>query len=379
MRRYPIQYCKVLAARHPDVIDYLNGLCGKPEYADLSVKTKIFWLLNGIRDFPKCLKCGKEITRNISGWRNPKYKYCSNRCASSCKLTRDAMRKTIERHIEEDPDYWNKRIQKTISTNRKNCGYDWYLQDKSFSAALVERKRRKFGNGCNFEKIRRTKLERYGDEFFTNRDKARLTYLEKYGSESALGCAEIFRKTQDSFRKNHPGYVNAFQLPESRKALLDKSTVAKRIETKRRNGTLNTSRPETMIADRFRLMFGNDDILTNWNKDKRYPYMADIYVKSLDLFVECNFHWTHGGHWFDENNRNDLARLETLRKRSAEKHRQSGSNAKNSYDLAIYVWTDLDVRKKRLAAANGLNYVVFWTEDEAYDWFLKKPPQDLGK
>ena len=31
------------------------------------------------------------------------------------------------------------------------------------------------------------------------------------------------------------------------------------------------------------------------NKYDRYPFACDFYISSLDLFIECNYHWTHGG------------------------------------------------------------------------------------
>jgi hypothetical protein len=43
--------------------------------------------------------------------------------------------------------------------------------------------------------------------------------------------------------------------------------------------------------------------------------MVDIYIKSLDIFIECNFHWTHGGHWFNYNDEQDIKRLNFLKER----------------------------------------------------------------
>ena len=36
------------------------------------------------------------------------------------------------------------------------------------------------------------------------------------------------------------------------------------------------------------------DVITQY-KDDRYPFACDFYIPSLDLFIECNYHWTHGG------------------------------------------------------------------------------------
>ena len=76
-------------------------------------------------------------------------------------------------------------------------------------------------------------------------------------------------------------------------------------------------------------------------------------MKSLDLFIECNFSWTHGGHWFDESNANDIMTLEQWKNKHSE-----------YYDNAIQTWTVRDVKKRKCAEHWHLNYIVFWTLDE---------------
>lgn len=44
-------------------------------------------------------------------------------------------------------------------------------------------------------------------------------------------------------------------------------------------------------------------------KSELYPFACDFYIQNLDLYIECNFHWTHGGHKFDKNNENDIKQL----------------------------------------------------------------------
>ena len=73
----------------------------------------------------------------------------------------------------------------------------------------------------------------------------------------------------------------------------------------------------------------------------------------MDLYIEYNGTWTHGGHWFDPSNSADLEKLAKWK-------------AKNTkyYDNAIMTWTDLDVRKRKTAAENEIRYLVFWDMDE---------------
>ena len=78
--------------------------------------------------------------------------------------------------------------------------------------------------------------------------------------------------------------------------------------TKRKNGTFNSSKPEDMSYVLLCEVFGKDDI-ERQHKDDRYPFLCDFYVKSKDLYIECNYHWTHGKHWFDEKCEDDLKML----------------------------------------------------------------------
>lgn len=367
--KFKTQYYKVLITKYHFLLDYLNSISDRNEFKQLSVKTKIYWLLNNLEDFPKCKKCGKEIIRNIASWKNPKYSYCSEYCAHHCKLTRINAVKTIKKHERENPNFWKDRAEKVKQTNLKNCGYEWYLQDKEYSKQIVQKKKDRFGNGNNFEKVKKTKFLKYGNQFYTNSAKREQTCIKKYGSKTPLECHEIYNKTQDSFKKHHPGYINALQLPEIRSLMLERKDeiVKKRINTRRIRHNFNTSKPEQRIFTKFIKIFGQDDICLNWNKDKRYPYMVDIYIKSLDIFIECNFHWTHGGHWFNCNDERDIKRLNFLKERYIQKTTEN-PNKHNLYEIAIYVWTKLDVMKRKTASDNHLKYIVFWNEEDAEKW-----------
>ena len=71
------------------------------------------------------------------------------------------------------------------------------------------------------------------------------------------------------------------------------------------------------------------------------------------MYIECNYHWTHGGHPFNPNNQEDVQKLNKWK-------------LKNSkfYDQAIYVWTILDIKKRNIAIKNKLNYIEIWNINE---------------
>lgn len=124
-------------------------------------------------------------------------------------------------------------------------------------------------------------------------------------------------------------------------------------ETKKKNGTLNSSRPEIIVKYLLIHKFGKNDVLTQY-RSKVYPYACDFYIKSYDLYIELNLYITHGGHWFNSYDEQDIARLKTL---------QSRTDKRNLYEKMIQIWTVDDLEKRNIAIKNHLNYVVFWKYD----------------
>ena len=94
----------------------------------------------------------------------------------------------------------------------------------------------------------------------------------------------------------------------------------------------------------------------------RYPFHCDFYIKSLDLFIELNASWVHGGHWFDSSNSEDIVKVQDFQSRLA--------NGKRFYEVALRIWTDRDVLKRDTAIRNNLRYLVFWDNnlDDFKSW-----------
>ena len=116
------------------------------------------------------------------------------------------------------------------------------------------------------------------------------------------------------------------------------------------NGTYGKSTPEENYYIYLIDKYGEDDVIRQY-RDDRYPFDCDFYIPSEDLFIEINKHWTHGGKPFDELDLNDISKLEDWQERA---------KTSRFYKNAIYVWTDLDVRKQKCAKENNLNYKVIY-------------------
>lgn len=155
------------------------------------------------------------------------------------------------------------------------------------------------------------------------REAIRQAFLTKYGVENALLIADVHVK----------GWA-----------------------TKRANGTFNTSKPEETLYGLLCDKFGRAHVERQYSQDPRYPFHCDFYIQGFDLFIELNANWTHGGHWFDEDNPLDVEKLAYWQYRCE----HIGSQF---YKEAIQTWTVRDVRKCEHARMYDLNYLVFWDND----------------
>ena len=128
--------------------------------------------------------------------------------------------------------------------------------------------------------------------------------------------------------------------------------------TKKKNGTFNTSKPEEEFYALLLTLFDKEDIVRGYNDANRYPFNCDFYIKSKDLFIECNFHWTHGTHPFNPNDLKDVSDLEKL-KESCSRSRY--------YESAVTVWSVKDPFKLETAVKNNINYVVIYNKEDIDD------------
>ena len=122
-------------------------------------------------------------------------------------------------------------------------------------------------------------------------------------------------------------------------------------ETKKRNKSFNTSRLEESYYKELCETFGVDNVKRQYRDKERYPFRCDFYIVSEDLFIECNFHWTHGGTPFNPDDSKCIAQLDAWKKQ-AEKSEY--------FRVAIDTWTHRDVEKLRIARENRLNYKVIY-------------------
>lgn len=159
--------------------------------------------------------------------------------------------------------------------------------------------------------------------------------------ERQLELIQLGKQEKGAFKKQSEKMKEVWKTSEYRN---------KRLKTFKLNNSFNKSNPEEEYYNQLITLYGKDGVVRQYS-DNRYPFNCDFYIPSEDLFIECNYHWTHGGHPFDSNDKDDIKLLEDWKKKSDYSH---------YYKNAIYTWTDLDVRKQNIAKLNNLNYKVIY-------------------
>ena len=215
------------------------------------------------------------------------------------------------------------------------------------------------------EQIKQTYLEKYGvshyNQTLESKEKHKTTCLAKYGVDHYNKTVEGKTRHKQTCidRYGVSSYTKTDAYKATRKAKQKEST-AKQLATKRKNNTLNCSVAEKRYLSVLQSVFGFEDVVAQY-KESRYPFLCDFYIKSKDLFIELNFHWTHGGKMFTGCTE-DLEKL-TLWQQKAQLSKY--------YQNAIDTWTIRDLSKNKKAEENSLNYLVFYTQEDLDAWIAK--------
>ena len=242
-------------------------------------------------------------------------------------------RKATKKLKYGDENYVNK--EKAKETYKQKTGYDYNLQNPETRKRIKETKIKQYGfYYVNSEKAKQTKLEKYGDENYNNREQAKITIFKKYGSDN-------YYSSEECIKKSHT--------PEA----LEKINISKR-----KNHTFNASKPENIIYNELKDIFGDNDVKTQY-KSPQYPFNCDFYIKSIDTYIECNFHWTHGGKIY-EGTEDDINKVNLWKSKNTQ-----------FYNNAINTWTIRDVNKIQIAKNNKLNYIIFYNIIEYNNWINK--------
>ena len=224
--------------------------------------------------------------------------------------------------FDVDSPLKNKEVREKIKqTNIQKYGVDNLFKNDIIKEKIKQTNIQKYGVDYLFksniikEKIKQTNIQKYGvDNPLKNkeiREKIKQTNIQKYGVDNPLKNKEIWKKSQDN----------------------------RQISSK--------SKLENNFLNYLKLKYESDDIITQY-KSKEYPYYCDFYIKSINLYIEIQGHWTHNDHPFDINNLNDQLIMNKWRTKSL---------SDKYYKNALNTWTIKDVEKRNTAIQNNLNYL----------------------
>lgn len=295
---------------------------------------------------------------------------------------------------------YNNREQAKL-TCQERYGYDYYTQRPEFKAELETILAEKYDDPHynNQAQSCETKLLKYNDPYYNNPEKAAQTNLIRYGDTSYCRAqkdefiqkavvtnqqkygVDFYCQTDEAKVRNKQTCIKLYGVDNAAKnsaviAKVDKTNLErygvrryaqtpefleKNYITKKRNKSFNSSKPEDSLFAELCQIFGNSNILRQY-KDKRYPFACDFYIPPIDMFIELNLFWTHGGHPFNAESADDLATLALWASKSTDK---------NMYKGAVKVWTKTDPEKQNIAKINNLNYIMLYSKQEVDDFILK--------
>ena len=306
-----ISYNKKKRIKYKNIYNYiLNRFCDSA-----SERETLYRIHYHIENKPVCPVCGKPL--KFYGRDNKLFlSHCSNKC------------KKLDNEVNEK---W-KNSCGDLGTNRekyKQTILNKYGVENPYQIPDI------------IEKIRKINKEKIHESL----KKQEQTNLLKYGVKSYLQTDEIKEKRKHTsllkYGVDHPMKSDIVKQKYNWHNIVNKIN-----ETKNKNNTFNTSNTEEISYELLKLQF--PDVIRQYRSDV-YPFNCDFFIPSLDLYIECNYHWSHGKHPFNKHNKNDIERLDIMHKKHSK-----------YYDISINVWTIKDPLKRQTAKENKLNWIEFF-------------------
>ena len=373
-------------------LEYLNK-----RYNDSnSIKETLIRIYNNYEIHPKCPVCGKPLLLSRHKWSH----YCSTNCRA-----KDIPNNLEKKYGIRSSFQFECAKEKSKETLLKRYGVDNPLKSKDIKDKIKKTNIEKYGveyigqSKEIKEKIKNTCLEKYGTEYYLNSEDCKQKTLKKFGVDNYRKtdeCKQLVSKYQKDHKEelnkkrkntllNNYGVENQNQINKVKEKIKNtclkkygcttytqsneykeyiknhpeiiKNAQLKSYETKKKNNSFHISNIENKSFELLKEKYG--DVIHNY-KSKEYPFNCDFYIPSLNLYIECNYHWTHGGHPYNINNNEDNNLINAWKNKNTK-----------YYFGAIYTWTIRDVNKRNIAKQNNLNYIEFWNINELINWLKK--------
>lgn len=274
--------------------------------------------------------CGNK--NNFSSNKQAYNHHCSKACSTLDPKVKEKQRKTNLNKYGVENVMHNKEIKLKLEKNI----FEKYGVSCVFENNLIKEKIKKTIQNIDFqqnklEKVKKTNEKLYGVEYFFQTD--------------------IFKEKSINTLKERYNVDNA-----SKSNIINE----KKLATKRKNQTFNTSKDEEII---FLILMEKFKNVKRQYSDERYKFACDFYIEDIDLFIEYQGFPSHNYEPFDELNESHIQKLEELNEKSKKSQ---------YFKTIVKVWTISDPKKRKIAKKNNLNWIEFFNINDFKNWIQKK-------
>lgn len=390
-----ITYDKFLTLiTNPLLLDYLNT-----RYTDSdSLEETLKRIELGIEEKPKCALPGCNNPVTFIGRKRAMFtKFCCQEHSAKSEETRKKCKQTNLEHWGTENVYDSSIYQQKVF-DEYGVKYHWLREDiqEKRNMTCLERYGTIYPTQVKdiMDKVRQTTLERYGAEcmFMTPEvyehshneetiEKIRQTNKERYGCISPFGSDEVRQKISETNKERY-GHECMFDVPWIReKAHSEESREKQRqtnierygcewpfatrqarqlsFEKMKENGLLQKSHKEDEV---YEYICSLGYRVERHHMTDEFPFNADMYLPDYNLYIEYQGSHFHNTYSF-MGTKDDFKVLQTYYEKSQRIKEESGDSDKlTQYDNMIYVWSDLDVRKRVYAQENNVRYFEIYKQ-----------------
>ena len=153
----------------------------------ISIFERIYCIEHGLTDRPKCKHCGTKYVCSFNKQANEYRKWCSAKCQATDPDCRRAVEST-KLKLYGDAMYHG--TEKARTTRFAKNGGTWHAADFGDKVKAGKTAKGHASNWVNAEKSKATRLKKYGDPLFCNKEKAVKTvktrFYEKLASNDKI-------------------------------------------------------------------------------------------------------------------------------------------------------------------------------------------------
>lgn len=348
-------------------------------YDKMKMRDRIYCILHDIHEKKLC-KCGCGQVIN-----NFEFNYIRGHC-NNCEEVKLKKRNSYRSKTGYDNPSQNPEIKKKKEETClkhfgvRSPGLDDNIKKKLSISNIIAQNDPELK-----ERIRQTNIKKYGKEYYTQTDEYlkkwkeynRATYgvdfytqTEEFANSVRATCKnktdeelqniikERISTNNKKFGSDYYSQTNNFKDKYKNEEFV-KKILEKQYKIKKKNHSFNISKPEDLIYERLVSKFSDVNVKRQY-KSEKYPFACDFYIVNKDLYIEINFHWTHGFEPYDINKHTEMLN-EWINK----------SKTSDFYKNAINVWTIKDPLKRKTARDNNLNWIEFFDIKQFDEWFNK--------